>query len=145
MKKTVCFCLALGLLAGGCYTQEARTKAENTLDNHSPVYFYLRDGSCIRTQPGQYSRIDRGYTIVGVMRNRAGLVSGATDHAFNGIVRDTDIDSSTQEKLDVGKTILAATVVVMILMFLLVQLKQPNDVFWESYPPTMNLPRMHAQ
>ena len=116
MKTAFFISLAVALLAAGCSSGVVLTKDEQTPVDDATVYFYLRDGSYVKSESGQHPRVEGGYQVTGELFTQVQSSDMFWTHfhrqEFAGMVRDEDIKIATQKKLDVpvGAAIVAVTV-----------------------------------
>jgi hypothetical protein len=79
--------LSLSLLLCGCYTEASLTRDERAPDD-SKVFFYLHDGSYVKSLSHKHHRVESGYQAAGTKMTKA-----RTSENFDGILQDADIAS----------------------------------------------------
>lgn len=56
--------LSFSILFSGCYSEASLTKDEAAPDG-TKVFFYLKDGSYIKSYANHHQRVDGGYKVAG--------------------------------------------------------------------------------
>ena len=117
--KTVCVLLSFSILLAGCYSQSSLTKEESA-PNDEAVVFYLKDGRTIESKPEEHTRTNAGYQVVGELVEYEVGTFFTDVHAqgrFEGMIRDSDIQKVTANKIDAVATsisvVLGAAIVLL--------------------------------
>jgi hypothetical protein len=84
--------LLCAVLFAGCYSEMAVVEGEKAPDD-SKAYFYLKNGSYVRSFADRHSRVDSGYQVKGDL-----YIKGQFDKHFEGIVNDSEIEKTTLEE-----------------------------------------------
>jgi len=91
--------LAGCVLCLGCHSLEPIGRGEFASDDET-AYFYLHDGSCIKSQAGDHQRKEGGYSVKGV------FVLGQFCHEeIEGVYCDSDISDIEIEKVSATYTV----------------------------------------
>jgi hypothetical protein len=97
--KVIPLFLSLSLLLCGCYTEAALT-AEECAPDDSKVFFYLHDGSYIKSYSKQHHRIDAGYQVTGTR-----VIKFKFSEKFDGVIQDSDIERIGAEEFNLWGTV----------------------------------------
>ncbi len=62
--KLICVVISISLISIGCYTQGPISRDEAAFCEET-MFFCLRDGSCIKSEVGDYQRKEGGYQVKG--------------------------------------------------------------------------------
>lgn len=100
--KVISLFLSLSLLLCGCYTEASLTEAELAPDD-SKVFFYLHDGSYIKSYSKQHHRVDAGYQVTGTR-----VVKFKFSEKFDGVIQNSDIERIGAERFNLGGTVALA-------------------------------------
>lgn len=100
-SQCICFLLPFSLFMMGCFTGSSITKEALAPDDRK-VFFYLEDGSYIKSFSGKHHRLDSGYQIV------VGEIVRPNQFpkAFHGVVKDAESADVKVESLSIAGTIL---------------------------------------
>jgi hypothetical protein len=105
MKTTTCILLSISILFVGCFTESSITRDELAPDD-SKVFFYLKDGSYIKSYSDQHQRVEGGYHVSGTI-----IRKGESAVTFDGLVLDRDIDRFGVDEFNVVGTLLGVGLV----------------------------------
>jgi hypothetical protein len=86
MKTRLFLLVPLAILFGGCLTT-SYIAAEEGADPERDVIFCLNDGSRIESRADHHMRVERGYSVSGVI-----LIGGRSPRKYEGVVLDAEIE-----------------------------------------------------
>lgn len=91
----------LAFLLAGCFTESPITKDEAVPDDTN-AFFYLKDGSYVRSFGDHHQRIDSCYRVSGTLYRK-----GDSRGKFEGVLPDSSITRITRNKFNWIATMLA--------------------------------------
>jgi hypothetical protein len=108
--KHMSLLLCCSILCSGCFAESSLTRDESAPAN-SKVFFYLKDGSYIRSFSDHHHKVDGGYLVSGTL-----VKSGDNRENFEGLVPDDQIVEFGVDEFSVVGTLVGlgvATVMVV--------------------------------
>lgn len=112
--RTLRVLLSACLLCAGCSYHASVTRNE-ILPDDKTAFFYLHDGSCIRSNQGGHSRKEGGYYVKGEFATGAFRGERIEGMCYDGEIKDIKI-----EEVDTSHTVLgivAASSIVLLVVF----------------------------
>ena len=104
--KSVSILLLFSTLFLGCITESSVTR-DQLMPDDCEVYFYLTDGSYIRSYADRHRRVEGGYQVSGMIFTR-----GKFAERFEGMVLDSQIDRFGRYEFSVVGTVTGAALAV---------------------------------
>jgi hypothetical protein len=109
MKQTTCILFSFSILFVGCFTEASLTKDEAAPDD-TKVFFYLKDGSFIKSYANHHKHVDGGYKVAGDLFPLEGFRK-----TLDGVLDDTDIVKITRDEFNSAGTFLGIGIAAMTL------------------------------
>ena len=104
MRTAVCTIIIASLLFSGCFVESTITGSEPTPED-CKVFFYLKDGSTIKSYADHHRRVEGGYEVAGIITPKGGLAK-----EFTGVLHDADIERISINEFSLGGTVVGALV-----------------------------------
>ncbi len=109
--------LLSSMALGGCYVESTITR-DQTPPGGEKVYFYLRDGSYVKSYADHHPRVEGGYDVQGTI-----IPKGGSPKEFSGMISDREIARITVDRYNFIGTAVAVFVATGLIYAIL-----PKDV-----------------